>query len=131
MCMRKQIAMAEENSLKRGTINTYSRLPRAIVDQDGLPVKGKKSSTTTFLAKRYQNVPLVTDSLPPLWIADSVILEGMFLIYTTPPLFHKTIEEYTKFLLNRYVTCHYTKLGQLKYTWSLTTLKGLNYPQKW
>ena len=36
MCMKKQIAMAEENPLKRGTINTYSRLPRAIVDQDGL-----------------------------------------------------------------------------------------------
>ena len=48
MCMRKQIAMAEENSLKRGTINTYSRLPRAIVDQDGLPAKGKKVAQQHF-----------------------------------------------------------------------------------
>jgi len=31
----------------------------------------------------------------------------MFIIYTTPPLFHKTVEEYTNFILNRYVIFHY------------------------
>ena len=27
----------------------------------------------------------------------------MLIIYTTPPLFHKTVEEYTNYILNRYV----------------------------
>ena len=35
----------------------------------------------------------------------------MFLIYIIPALFHKTIEECTKFLTGTYVTCHY-QLGK-------------------
>ena len=53
LCMRKQIAMAEGNPVKKGLIHTYSRLPHALADKDGLPVKGKKSSTITFLTTQY------------------------------------------------------------------------------
>jgi len=40
-------------------------------------------------------------------------MEGMFIIYTTPPLFHKTAEEYTNYILNRYTT----DIGQLRCIW--------------
>lgn len=76
----------------------------------GYQLKKKRVDQTTFLTKQFQNVPLVTGLLHPLWIPDTVNLEGMFI---NPPLFHKTAEEYTNFILNRYTT----DIGQLRCMW--------------
>ena len=46
--MRKQIAMAEGNPVKKGLIHTYSRLPHALADKDGLPVKEKRVAQSHF-----------------------------------------------------------------------------------
>jgi len=42
LCLRKQIATAEEY-VTRGLIHTYSRLPHALVDKDGLYQSKEKS----------------------------------------------------------------------------------------
>jgi len=107
LCMRKQIAIATENPNFKGKVHTFSKMPCALVDKEGIPNKGKKSSITSALSKRYSHVPLITDCLPRGWQPHTVIIEEMFLIYTTPPLHHKTMKEYTMFLLNRFVTPHF------------------------
>ena len=46
-------------------------------------------------------------SFPANWTPNSVILEGMFLIHTKPC--HKTMADYGKFLMNRFITPHFKK----------------------
>ena len=99
--------MASENPTLMGTIHTYSKMPRSLVNKEGLPTKGTKSSTTSVLSKRYQSIHLVTVNLPSQWIPDSVIIDGMFNIYSTPPLHHKHLSEYAQFLLKRSVLPHF------------------------
>ena len=109
LCMRKQIAMASENPNIKGKVHTFSKMPLALVDKEGMPSKGKKSSTTSALSKWYSHVPLVTDHLPCGWQPHAVVIEGMFIIYTVPPLHHKTMKEYTMFVLKRFVIKHFLR----------------------
>ena len=82
-CMRWKIAHANRTGTKPDVIGEqYIEFPRALCTTDGLPVKGQKSITTHFYQARYKDVGLITHTLPTNWIADSVILEGMFLINT-------------------------------------------------
>lgn len=82
-----------------------SPVPRALMDS--LPYKGSKSSTTTYLERRYTHPSITRDTLPMAWIPHSVILEGMFLIRTTPLPLTTSMESYVKFLLSRYVRPHF------------------------
>lgn len=41
LCMRKQIAMASENPNIKGKVHTFSKMPLALVDKEGMPSKGK------------------------------------------------------------------------------------------
>ena len=85
-----------------------SPIPRALMDNEGLPHKGTKSSTTTYIERWYNNPPVIINSLPTGWIPHTVILEGMFLIQMSPlPAMH-CMEEYVKVLLSRYVRPHFT-----------------------
>ena len=63
----------------------YTETPRALVGADGLPEKGRESSTTTYLAKRYSDVPLVTQNIPSIWKPHSVIIDGMVLASSPGP----------------------------------------------
>ena len=84
-----------------------SPTPRALMDSNGLPYRGTKSSTTTYLERRYTNPPVIINTLPPGWIPNSVILEGMFLIQMSPLPTMSCMEEYVKLLLSRYVRPHF------------------------
>ena len=84
-----------------------SPTPRALMDSNGLSYKGTKSSTTTYLEWRYTNSPVIINTLPPGWIPNSVILEGMFLIQMSPFTTMSCMEEYVKLLLSRYVSPHF------------------------
>ena len=81
----------------------YIELPRAICTPDGVPHKGQKSYTTTYLEKRYSNI---VNKFPGGWVPDSVILEGMFLINTTPLASHSAMKEYVMFLFKRFIHPH-------------------------
>ena len=71
----------------------YIELPRAI---SGNLHKGQKSYTTTWLESCYND--LICNQLPGGWVPD-VVLEGMFMINTSPLTTHNTMKDYSQFLL--------------------------------
>ena len=79
----------------------YLELPRAIADVNGIPQKGQKSLTTSFYFKKYGE-EVIAPKFPPAWVPHSVILEGMFLINTTPLRIHSCMLEYANFILTRH-----------------------------
>ena len=84
-----------------------SMTPRALMDNQGLPYKGTKSSTTAYLERRYTSPPIVNNECPQGWIPHAVILEGMFLIQMSPLPTMSCMEEYVKLLLARFVKPHF------------------------
>ena len=77
----------------------FNELPRAICTSDGPPNKGQKSNALKFYKKRYDTV--ITCIYPPSWEPGTIILEGMFLINSSP-LYdqHKTFLDYAIFLVS-------------------------------
>lgn len=59
----------------------YVPIPLAIAENSGVPTKGQKSNATKSLKLRYkETTPTVFYStLPHMWIAECVIVEGMFM----------------------------------------------------
>ena len=78
-------------------------LPLAISDNVGNPMKGQKSYTTKSLESRYKsaNPQVFLTNLP--WRPQCTLLEGMFLINTNPLGSHKTLGDYAKFLMTRFL----------------------------
>ena len=88
--------------------DTYEQcieLPRAIATSERTPNKGTKSNITNSLEKRYQQAtpPVILQSLPPTWVPNTVIMEGMFLINIKPWIAHKNFGDYANFLIKQHV----------------------------
>ena len=79
-------------------------LPLALCDNSGNPLKNQKSYTTHFLDSHYREAatPVFLLSLP--WKPQCCIIEGMFIINTTPLGSHTVISDYAKFLYTRFKT---------------------------
>lgn len=73
---------------------------------DGLPYKGTKSSTTTFLQRRYTDPAAVIQQLPIGWVPDTVILEGMFMIQISPLPTMSCMQDYVKLLISKFLQPH-------------------------
>ena len=105
-CWKKRVAFAATQGAHiNSTYEQYIELPRAIATIDGRPVKGNKANTTNVLKKRYENAAstITTPMLKPGWTADTVVMEGMFLINITPLTTHHTVGEYAEFLMKQYI----------------------------
>ncbi len=89
-------------------LGPISPIPRAMVDANGLPYKSTKSSTTSYIQTRYKNMQVVTNTFPPGWVPDVVILEGMFLVQTSPIPTLATMQEYVQFLITKFVRPHFS-----------------------
>lgn len=85
------------------TMEQYSKYPRAIADICGLPHKGPKAKWTEKISQRYQSV--VVNTLPLGWTPDSVIIDGMFLINTSP--LTTNISHHAMILFDRFVKPHF------------------------
>ncbi len=87
------------------------QLPLALCSSDGNPLTGQKSYTTKSLESRYKaaSPPVFNTELPTGWIPECTLIEGMFLINTTPLGSHKTLEDYANFLLKRHAVPHFKK----------------------
>ena len=83
--------------------------PLAISDSNGSLLKGHKSYTTRFLSCRYKeaNPRVLVSNMP--WRPECSVLDGMFLINTSPLGGHKTFVDYGKFLLTRYIMTQFSK----------------------
>ena len=106
-CIRRAFAWNARVEVDQQKIGQqYLELPRAICDPIGNPNKRQKSYTTKWLEKRYTSI--VSNMLPNMWVAHVVVLEGMFIINTSPLSTHKNMCEYARFLLRRFVTPHFS-----------------------
>ena len=61
-------------------------LPLAISDHQGSPNKGQKSYMTKALANRYKQCPdpIILNDYPQGWAPQCCLMEGMFMINTSP-----------------------------------------------
>ena len=85
-------------------------LPRAIATIDGKLIKGAKANSTKVYEKRYYEhatPPIVSTTLKAGWSPDAVITDGMFLINITPWSSHKTLGDYSNFLLKQHILPHF------------------------
>ena len=84
-------------------------LPLALCDNSGNPLKGQKSYATHFLDSRYREAATPVFPLTPPWKPQCCIIEGMFIINTTPLGSHKVMSDYAKFIYTRFVTSQFKK----------------------
>ena len=84
-------------------------LPLAISDNTGSPLKGQKSYTSKSLESRYKSASpqVFITSLP--WRPECTLLEGMFLINTNPLGSHKTLGDYAKFIMTRFILVQFKR----------------------
>ena len=112
LCMKKKFKW----SLRTGTpIQNAGEqligLPLAISDHDGNPRKGQKSNMTKALANRYKECPepFILHDYPKDWQTECCIMEGMFMINTSPIGSQSTYSDYAKFLMQRHIIAHFHK----------------------
>lgn len=104
-CLKSRLLLAQmqEGDVRENPTNEqFIELPKAIADENGLPNKGQKCNTTTFFVNRYSD-QVFLQTFPLGWIPDCVVMEGMFLIQTTPLRIHSNMWEYSRFIAIRHV----------------------------
>jgi len=107
-CIRRQLAWsAQTQCIEQHRGEQYLELPRTICTPTGAPHNGQKSYVTKFLEKQYSHV--VVSMFPGGWVPDSAVLEGMFLINTSPLVTHCTMKDYAQFLVRRFAVPHFSK----------------------
>ena len=108
--LKRQLAWINEKGLGQidldSLLGPISPLPRALIGENQLPYKANKSSATQYLTKRYHEVPVVIEYPPPQWAPHAAILEGMFMIQTTPSPGISCMKEYAELLMAQYVRPH-------------------------
>ena len=109
---RIQIDWCAKNNLVMDDMKQYlnNPLPRAISTIDGLPYKSDKCKMLQIYKSRY---PDSFESNFDLTSIDSVILDGMFMIYSAPLRSFKTFSEYIFYLFTKYVSIYFEQ--ELKY----------------
>ena len=102
-CLRKKIAFSKYTNKPVQDLDQFLRLPRAICDADGMPEKGQKSSAATVFKNTYSDafVSQVPPNLSPLHTC--FIIDGMFIINTSPLPVHKSFADYAEFLFSRWI----------------------------
>ena len=81
---------------------------KAICDSDGNLHKG---TWTSKVEGRYgSQLAVILNHLPPQWFAQAVLIDGMFIINTTPLRKNKTIFDYSLMPYYRFIDCHYKAL---------------------
>ncbi|XP_078680864.1 uncharacterized protein LOC144915910 [Branchiostoma floridae x Branchiostoma belcheri] len=82
-------------------LGQFLELPRALCDSDGTLHKGAKSATTSFFQGRYPTA--FNKTYPVNFVPQCSVLEGMFLINTSPLCQHRTFLDYSFFLFQKWV----------------------------
>lgn len=100
-CLRRRLAWASRsNQSTHNLSDQYSIFPRALADEYGNPHKASKSTWKEKIRSRYKFAPspVLLSAIPPGWIPQTVIIDAMFLINTTPLRRNKTITDFTSTL---------------------------------
>ena len=111
-CMRKKIkwSLRTGNPIDKAG-EQLIMLPLAISDHQGNPNKGQKSYITKVLANRYKNSqqPIIISEYPQGWQPQCCLLEGMFMINTSPLGSHTTFADYARFLMQRHIIPRFSR----------------------
>ena len=106
-CLHKKLKWSKQMGKPIDIVaEQYIQLPLAIADADGSPLKGQKNYTTKVYETRYKesSPTVIPNNLPQGWIPQCCIVEGMFLINTTPLESHRTFSDYARFLITRFIS---------------------------
>ena len=102
-CLRKKIAFSKLTKEAITDLDQFIGLPKAICNSEGIPEKGQKSASLQYFRALYKDAFLNILPTDGLVRFTTVILEGMFMIQTTPLPMHKTFKDYAEFLFNRWI----------------------------
>ena len=122
-CLHKKLKWSKQTGQPIKKIaEQYVPIPLALAESSGIPIKGQKSNTTKILKARYKDATpqVFVNTLPTTWVAECVIVEGMFMVNRTPIGSHRTFADYASFLCKRFLIPHFGK-GARKYTFCLIT----------
>ena len=111
-CLHKKLKWCKQTKKPVETLaEQYIPLPLAIASSDGSPLKGQKSYSTKAIETRYKesSPPVILNGLPQGWKPECSILEGMFIINTTPLGTHRTLTDYAQFLIRRFILPQFSK----------------------
>ena len=108
-CMRKKIIWSHRTGIPINQAGEqFIALPLALCDHNGNPHKGQKSYMTKALVKRYKGT-IVLNDFPQGWQPECCLLEGMFMINTSPIAGQTTFGDYGHFIIRRHVAPHFLK----------------------
>ena len=107
-CLKKQVLWNKSTGQElEEAYHQLTELPRALVEENGLPVKGNKSNVTKSYTNRYGD-QIVSEKLPARWNATTVIIDGMFLIHIAPQSQHATIDHYCNMLAKHHILPYFS-----------------------
>ena len=106
VCMKKQMIWMKLTGEPQDTHQQMLELPRALVSEAGLPVKGQKHKAVQFYSTQYMD-KVVNDTLPQNWVPHAVIIDGMFLLYAPPPPGTTTVSEFSRILSEWYIAPYF------------------------
>ncbi len=111
-CLHKKLKWSQQTGTPVERISEqYIPLPLALATNDGNPRKGQKSYATKAIETRYKksSPPVILNSLPTAWVPDCCLLEGMFMLNTTPLGTHRTFADYSQFLMKLFILPQFGK----------------------
>lgn len=100
--LKKQIEWCKQNQMVPGDIEQFIKLPLVIANSDGTPYKGQKAKALTYW-KTNQPDCFITQPINQIPNLDYVILEGMFIINTTPLPSCFNFQLYAEFLFKKWL----------------------------
>ena len=111
-CLHKKLKWCKQTKKPVETLaEQYIPLPLAIASSDGSPLKGQKSYSTKAIETRYKesSPAVILNGLPQGWKPECSIIDGMFIINTTPLGTHRTLADYAQFLIRRFILPQFSK----------------------
>ena len=111
-CLHKKMKWSHQTGKPVERVSEqYIPLPLALANSDGSSRKGQKSYATKAIETRYKksSPPVILNSLPTAWVPDCCLLEGMFMLNTTPLGTHRTFADYSQFLIKRSIIPQFRK----------------------
>ncbi|KAJ8048225.1 hypothetical protein HOLleu_00456 [Holothuria leucospilota] len=100
-CLRKIIVHSKNTHQPIEHLGQFIELPLAIANPKGSMIHGNKANSTSVYRRRYSEA--FTKALPAGWKPECVILEGMFLINSSPMRSAQVFRDYTYHLLSNFI----------------------------
>ncbi|CAC5418643.1 unnamed protein product [Mytilus coruscus] len=108
-CLRKKIAFSKHSGNAVKDLDQFLQLPRALCDAEGIPEKGQKATAANVFKNIYYDAFLLQVPKAPVSSKTTVIIDGMFIINTSPLASHQTFGDYGEFLFNRWIIKYYNQ----------------------